>query len=138
MKDTYQQRSDGSISCVLKCPLRECKENFKILYKSYNSSYKRKDNAPASRKPPAKWHVERLHKHLLSPCPFLRSRDIEEPINNDEQIDNNREEQNDNIDDDQNKNGPSSSLNIKEGPQIRKRRNCVIIENPMNKKKKKH
>lgn len=68
LRNSYQGDADldadGSISCEIKCPLQGCAETFKILHKSYKSTYQKKNNAPFLRKPPPKWHMERLCKHI--------------------------------------------------------------------------
>lgn len=60
-----EETDDGTISCVLKCPLSGCIEKFPVLYKSYRSYYKAKKKLPQNqRHTQARWHTYNIEKHI--------------------------------------------------------------------------
>ena len=66
VKDSFQQKSDGVISCLLKCPLKNCEQTFKVAFKSYLKYHKaKKERTATNNRSPPKWYTASVQDHML-------------------------------------------------------------------------
>lgn len=68
MQDSYQSE-DGTVKCVLNCPIIGCNESHTVSYKNdgYKSSYKlKKKSADEQSRTPPRWNLYNTQKHICS------------------------------------------------------------------------
>lgn len=81
---SYIVKPDGAITCLMKCPVKECRSGYRVTFNGYRSSYrlrkgKNRNQRSTKIKPPS-WNFFQVKKHLIN----CHSNDRDKSTNDDE------------------------------------------------------
>lgn len=65
VEDSFVETDDGTLTCVVKCPISHCNKKCTVSYKSYRPYYKPTKKQSNNQRPSRpKWHLYGIEKHI--------------------------------------------------------------------------